>query len=299
MSGYSARQVERMLGLSPARLRAYMRAGLLSPERGAEGELLFSFQDLRLLRTAEGLVRERIAPHRVRRALQRVRDRLQATPGAVAGTVNRHPLSAVKLEAEGDRVVVRDGRTRWQAESGQVLLELSAAPGGAAVTEDAPVAALRPARAPAPGEGTEQAPDAPPLGVEELYEIAGQHEQADPQEARETYLQVLTLAPAHADAHIDLGRLLHQAGDLKAAEFHYRAALGVRPEDSTASFNLGVALEDQGHISDAIEAYERALATNPRNADAHYNAARLYEKSGDYPAALRHLRAYRQLLPKR
>ncbi len=73
----------------------------------------------------------------------------------------------------------------------------------------------------------------------------------------------------------------------------------MRPEDSTAAFNLGVALEDQGHVTAAIEAYERALTQNPRNADAHYNAARLYEKSGDYPAALRHLRAYRQLMPKR
>ena len=292
MSGYSARQVEQMLGLSPARLRAYVRAGLLRPERGAEGELRFSFQDLRLLRTAEGLVRERIAPHRVRRALQHVRDRLRATPDVA----DRQPLSAVKLEADGDRVVVRDGRSRWHPESGQVLLELSPEAGPAAPV-DAPIAALR--RAPEPAEDAGEPPEGKPLGAEELYEIAGQQEQSDPQRARETYLQVLMLAPAHADAHIDLGRLLHQTGDLKAAEFHYRAALGARPEDSTAAFNLGVALEDQGHVSAAIEAYERALAANTRNADAHYNAARLYEKSGDYPAALRHLRAYRQLLPKR
>ncbi|HEY2902313.1 MAG TPA: MerR family transcriptional regulator, partial [Polyangia bacterium] len=78
MSGYSASEVEKMLGLSPARLRAYVRAGVLTPERGAEGELRFSFQDLRLLRNAEGLVRDRIAPHRVRRALQSVRARLDA-----------------------------------------------------------------------------------------------------------------------------------------------------------------------------------------------------------------------------
>ena len=44
------------------RLRAYVRAGLLSAERGERGELRFSFQDLLLLRTAEGLVAERIPP---------------------------------------------------------------------------------------------------------------------------------------------------------------------------------------------------------------------------------------------
>jgi tetratricopeptide (TPR) repeat protein len=135
----------------------------------------------------------------------------------------------------------------------------------------------------------------PALTPQQLYELAVRQEETDPQQARETYLQVLTLVPDHADAHIDLGRLLHQAGDLKAAEFHYRNALNARAGDSTAAFNLGVALEDQGQINAAIDAYEQALAANAENADAHYNAARLYEKSGDYPAALRHLRAYRQL----
>src|SRR5258708_28923620 len=133
-----------MWGWSPARLRAYVRAGLLSPERGQEGELRFSFQDLRLLRTAEGLVRDRVAPHRVRHALRRLRDRLD----------DGQPLSAVQLEAEGDRVIVRDGKARWQAESGPGLLELAAA--GAAAPETA-LAALRPA-APPPDDASREPP---------------------------------------------------------------------------------------------------------------------------------------------
>jgi tetratricopeptide (TPR) repeat protein len=280
MSGYSANEVEKMLGLSPARLRAYVRAGLLTPERGAEGELRFSFQDLRLLRNAEGLVRGRIAPHRVRRALQSVRARLNG----------EQPLSAVQLEAEGSGLVVRDGGARWQAESGQLLLDL-AAPSTVPAPAEASIARLHPPRPAAEAAAAE----APPLSAQQLYESAARQEEIDPQQARETYLQVLTLVPTHADAHIDLGRLLHQSGDLRAAEFHYRNALTARPGDSTAAFNLGVALEDQGQVSAAIDAYEKALASNPENADAHYNAARLYEKAGDYPAARRHLRAYRQL----
>ena len=31
--------------------------------------------------------------------------------------------------------------------------------------------------------------------------------------------------PANADACVNLGRLLHEAGDVRAAESHYRAAL--------------------------------------------------------------------------
>ena len=103
------------------------------------------------------------------------------------------------------------------------------------------------------------------------------------------------MAPNHADAHINLGRILHERGDLTAAEEHYRRALAIRPNDPTASFNLGVVLEDGGHHADALEAYQRAIAADERNADAHYNAARLYDLLGDYAAALRHLRICRDL----
>ena len=281
MTGYTASDIEKMLGLTPARLRAYLRAGLLSPERGAQGELRFSFQDLRLLRTAEGLVRDRIPPRRVRQALQRLRARFD----------DQQPLTGLQLEAEGNRVVVRDGDARWQAESGQVLLDLE--PPRAAVAQAA-VSMLRPPAAAAETADTPTVAD--PV---QLYELACGFEESDAARARETYLELLSLIPDHADAHVNLGRLLHESGDLKAAEFHYRNALSIRPGDPTAIFNLGVALEDQGQASAALVAYEQALQLNAGNADAHYNAARLYEKSGDYTAAVRHLRAYRQLLPKK
>ena len=70
----------------------------------------------------------------------------------------------------------------------------------------------------------------------------------------------------------------------------------MRPDDATAAFNLAVAIEDQGRDDEALEQYERAITIDGRNADAHYNAARLYEKIGKYTAAIRHLRAYRELV---
>jgi len=36
MSGYTTQEVARMLGLTPARLRAYLRSGVLSPEYEAK-----------------------------------------------------------------------------------------------------------------------------------------------------------------------------------------------------------------------------------------------------------------------
>ena len=134
-----------------------------------------------------------------------------------------------------------------------------------------------------------------PPTLDELYELGCDLEATDPAHAEASYRQVLARAPRHADAHINLGRLLHERGDLAGAEEHYRAALCERPDDPTATFNLGVALEDGSRVAEALDAYERAVALNAHNADAHYNAARLYEKGGDYGASLRHLRAYRDL----
>src|SRR3954464_1197440 len=109
MGGYGAREVAKMLGLSVAQVRAYVRAGFLEPARGARGEMRFSFQDLVLLRTAKGLVSARIATRRVRSALRKLKEQLP----------EGRPLHGVHIPAAGDRLVVGDGRASWSPESGQ------------------------------------------------------------------------------------------------------------------------------------------------------------------------------------
>ena len=95
---------------------------------------------------------------------------------------------------------------------------------------------------------------------------------------------------------MNLGRLLHEAGDPRAAVEHYRRAIELKPESVIALFNLGVALTDLRMPDEAILAYRTALAADPQCADAHYNLAHLYERRGDPAAALRHLRTYRKLV---
>jgi tetratricopeptide (TPR) repeat protein len=293
VSGYTTQDVARMIGVSAGRLRSYLRAGVLTPERGARGELRFSFQDLLLLRTAEGLVSERIPPHRVRRALQKLRARLPSS----------RPLTGVQLGAEGESVVVQEDGARWQAESGQVLLAFDtgvpAAAGAALGVLRQPVDGAAGGAASAASTRSEFRadvhPDLVPASLDEIYEVACALDDTDPVNAEAGYREVLDQNPGHADAHINLGRILHERGELDAAEEHYRRALAVRPQDATATFNLGVVLEDQGRNTDALEAYQRAIGADARNADAHYNAARLYDQLGDYGAALRHLRICRDL----
>ncbi|HXU80380.1 MAG TPA: tetratricopeptide repeat protein [Polyangia bacterium] len=275
---FTAREVATVLGLSAGRLRSYLRSGMVAPSRGDDGELRFSFQDLVLLRKAEGLVADRIAPQRVHRALRRLRERL---PDGV-------PLSGVNLAAEGREVLVDDGRVRWQPDSGQVVFDFArpARDDGASVTPL--LRARQPPETPANDDGTT-------LTAHELYERACAVEESSPGEARELYRRALVRDPDYADAHVNLGRLLHEANEVHAALLHYRSALKVRPADATAAFNIGVALEDLGLGTEAIEAYLKAIACDPSSADAHYNVARLLEQAGKPEIAIRHLLIYRQL----
>lgn len=268
MDAYGSREVARMLGLSVGQVRAFVRAGFLEPSRGPRGELRFSFHDLVLLRTAQGLVQARIPPRRVKQALRQLRERL---PEGSA-------LRGLRIAAEGDRIVVGDGAARWQADSGQVMFDFE-------------IADLERKVAP-----LSHAPRLRGPSAEALYEQGCELEEDDPDAACAAYERAIALDPRHADAHVNLGRLLHEAGDAEAAAEHYRIAAEARPDDATAAFNLGVALEDLERPAEAVAAYERAVAADPACADAHYNLAGLHERTGSPAAALRHLRTYRKLL---
>jgi tetratricopeptide (TPR) repeat protein len=269
--GYTAREVAALLGLSAKLVRAFVRSGFLSPRRGRRGEYRFTMQDVVLLRTAKGLS-ERVPARKVTRALRGLQDRLPED----------RPLSAVRLAAMGEEVVVQSGASAWRAESGQGLIPFEAP------EPRAPLPLHRRVEDEARAFGAA-------LSAEGWYDLGCELEPDDPDRACEAYRRALDLDPAHVDARVNLGRLLHEAGDPGAAEAQYRLALRLSPEDATAAFNLGVALEDLGRPKDAIAAYRRALRADPDHGDAHYNLARLLEADGRRSEAFVHLKAYRRL----
>lgn len=272
--GYTTAEVARILDLSPRQVRSYVEAGFLSPRRGPGRRYVFSFQDLVILRAARGLCRARIPARRVHRALDRLRRQLP----------RGRSLTAVSISAEGGEIVVRDGGEAWEPVSGQRVLDFEVAE---LAEKAAPVALRVAARA-------RKRPQE--LDAEAWWELGWELETTAPEEARDAYARALELAPEHADAHLNLGRLLHEQGKTQEAMEHYRRAAALRPEDPTAAFNLGVALEDLGRAVEAADAYRKALAADPSYADAHYNLAGLEERRGDPAAAIRHLKAYKTLV---
>ena len=112
MHSYGVRDVEKLLRLSRSTIRSLIAAGFVTPARGPRGAWRFSFQDLIVLRTAQALADARVPARRIMRSMRELRRHL---PAAM-------PLSGLNIDAVADRVVVREGGNRWQAESGQYLL---------------------------------------------------------------------------------------------------------------------------------------------------------------------------------
>jgi len=263
-----------MLGLSAGQIRAWAARGFLTPERDGDGDLRFGFQDLVILRTAGELTAAHIPTRKIRRVLESVREQLPEGRSIVG----------VRIAADGERVIVRDGEVVWNPESGQSLFDFSVEE-IAEKTKPIALAAVREAK-------TKHEDD---VDADAWYELAADLELTDPAEARAAYEKAIALDPSHVDAHVNLGRLLHDDGALEEAATHYRAALDADSEHPVAAFNLGVALDDLGHLSEAADAYRRALELDPDNADAHYNLAGILERTGDKAGAVRHLTRYRAL----
>lgn len=271
MTGYTTREVAEILGLSVSRVRAYARSGLLSPARGPSREYRFSFRDVVLLRAIRDLRAARIPARRIHRALDRLRRILP----------EGRPLSSVRIATDGERILVREADGAWDPESDQLVIDFAVAD----VAEKAVPFARRAVRD--AGRGG--------LDADAWYNVGVDLEAVAVEEAMRAYGEALARDPGHARANINLGRLLHEAGDVAGAADRYRRAMATEPENAVAAYNLGVALEDRGDVEEAIGLYRRAVRLAPDHADAHYNLARLYEARGERMKALRHLLRYRRI----
>lgn len=275
MKGFSTREVAEVLGLPSSKILSWARSGLLTPERGPRGAYYFSFQDIVLLRAAKDLLDSAVPTRRVREALKALREQLP---------VGR-PLSAVHISAAGDRVLVRDDEAVWEPDSGQLALDFSVAEVAQRVE---PIA-----RRAMSAEGS-----APEMTADDWYDTALDLEAVDIGSAKAAYDRALAVDSNHTEAHVNLGRLLHEEGALSEAEDHYRVAAAADPENGRPLYNLGVVLEDQGRSDDAIQAYRGALEVEESLAVAHFNLSRLHEERGDNEDALAHLAAYKRLLER-
>ena len=264
---YGVPDVERLLRIPRETIRALVSAGFVTPARGERNALRFSFQDLIVLRTAQSLVAAQVPARRINKALKSLRAKLPASM----------PLSGLSIGAVGDQVVVKEGGSRWQAESGQYLLAFEGDPAAGALRI------------------VERAPEPTASGWDEWFERGVALERSDPEGAARAYRQAIEDDPSRLDAWINLGLLQHDSRRMNDALRTYLEALDVVGAEGVLLFNLGVLLEDMQRRREAQQAYEGVLRVDPAMADAHYNLALLLEKSGKPREALQHMAQYRRL----
>jgi predicted Zn-dependent protease len=269
---YGVRDVETLLRLPRSTIRALIAAGFVSPTRGPRGAWRFSFQDLIVLRTAQALVAAKVPRRRITRSMRELRSRLPESM----------PLSGLSIGAVGNRVVVREGASRWRADSGQYVLDFEGDPaaGSLSVIEH-------------------QAASPTPASARDWFERAISLERSDADAAIDAYERAVVADPAFLDAHINLGRLLHESRRYASAERAYREGIRLGGRDAVLLYNLGVLLDDLKRTVEAVVAYEQALGVDPGFADCHYNLSLAYEKLRRPKEALRHMARYRVLLGQR
>lgn len=277
LPGFSTREVARLLRVSQARVRSLVYAGFVTPGRGPGRRYRFSFQDVVVLRAARDLVASRIPAARIARIVGRLRSEL---PGG-------RSLASLRIAADGSQIVVRDRGESWEPESGQLLLDFTVA--------DLVVRAMPLARKVAAAAHD----SADEMTAEEWFALGYELEATELDEAIRAYGEAVRLDPEHADAHVNLGRLLHERGAVASAAGHYRKAAALRPTDATAAYDLGVALQDLGRLEEAAETYGAAIELAPSHADTYFNLSAVYERLGREALAIRHLKTYRQLVTGR
>jgi tetratricopeptide (TPR) repeat protein len=267
MHQYGVRDVEKLLRLPRSTIRALVDAGFVSPVRGPRNALLFSFQDLIVLRTAQALAAAQVPRRRITRSMKELRRHLPETM----------PLSGLSIAAVADRVVVKEGASRWQADSGQYLLAFEGDPadGSLSVIE-------RKDAQPAPSAA-------------HWFAQGAALESENAEAAVQAYEHAIAVDPTFLNAYINLGSLLHEAKGLEEAERVYREALAACGNDPALQYNLGVLLDDLQRKDEAVEAYEAALRGDPELADCHYNLALLYRELKRPREAIRHMAEYRRL----
>ena len=271
---FSAKEVSKLLGLTPTRLRTLDRAKIVSPSGERKGKRAYTFQDLVALRAMLMLSRE-VKMRDVARAIGALRETL---PNMT------RPLQELRLVSDGRRVVVRpqEGHS-YEPVSGQLVMDFDVSS-----LRDDVVRVLRP-----------RTPSARARTAYDLYVRASSLDE-DPatyDEAEALYREAIELDPTLAIAHTNLGNILFRRGEDRSAESLYLTAISIDDRQPEAHYNLGYVMLERGDAKRAAEHFEKAISRDSRFADAHFNLAMACEQLGERSRARIHWKRYLDLEP--
>jgi tetratricopeptide (TPR) repeat protein len=276
---YTVRQVARLFDLPERKLRYWSQTGFIKPSVRDAERSFYSFRDLIAVKVAKALLDAGVPLRRVRRSLSALAEMLPDVSSA---------LSALRIQCQGDRVIVEHADGAFEAATGQLVLDFDVA---TLEREVANVLAL-------PWVDAEQS--RPETAYEwflrgnELEEQWGGApvDTVGFEAARQAYARALELDPELAAAWTNLGSMLAEVGEFAPAREHFERALQIDPDQPEAQCNLAeIALRD-GETDVAIVAYRGVLRLHPDWIEAHYGLARALLEVGGKAQALAHLERF-------
>jgi tetratricopeptide (TPR) repeat protein len=288
--------LRRALGISRSQLRAWERAGWISPVPGSERKSArgksgheYTGTDLLTLKTLLRLRKGGVPTARLRTVHDALRRRFDALG-------IRQPFSDLHLTGEYKRVLVTFRGARMEPLTGQLLLDY------AEPKSNKPLMMPRSTRSSAARGGSGRAAtDAMEnqRRAERFFNAALRQESIPgglPKAIR-AYRRAIELNPKALGALLNLGTLYYNQRLLAEAEQCYRAALEINPRSALAHFNMGNLADESGEPLRAIEHYEKAITLDTNYPDPRYNLALVYEKLGRHGQAWKNWKAYLKLDP--
>lgn len=258
---FSTRSAARILAVSPERIRYWVRQRLVKPARTQGRRYEFAFNDLLMMRLAKELLPTRRHLQPVRRCFERLGKVLDPD----------RPVTSLKLYEEDGRILVRDGRIRFEADSGQMILDF-----------DLERFAREVGRSAANGRR---------LTLEDTAALA----QAEPVRAIKLYRELLAREPRNSVAHIELATMLERQRDTRGAIRHLLTAATIEPDNAELHYRLGLLYLQRDRAEDALKRFLRVVEIDPKSIDAHRQVAEIYESLGRKREAVRHLSAVHRL----
>jgi tetratricopeptide (TPR) repeat protein len=248
-----------ILDISVARLRRWMRLGLIRPASMTHQIPYFDFQQVVLIRRLQELVEGGASVSVIRRALLQAKEFLPHGAALDAYWSN--------IERDG-RVLLR--QQDWVIDhTGQQYFDFEPADEGALYA-----AAVQ--------DGYHELCDE---GL--ILEDEGRLE-----DAAETYLRALQLSADHPTLHFDLGNVLFQLGKLEEAIERFVVATRLDADFAMAWHNLGSVYAQRGNWNNAETALRRSLSLAPEYADSHFTLAEVLQRVGKPGEAAVHNEAY-------
>jgi tetratricopeptide (TPR) repeat protein len=271
---YTVRDASKVFNLSASRLRYWERSGFVMRSVQQGRRRFYSFEDLIGLRAAKELLDDGIPLQSVRRSVEALRASLPRVA---------RPLSALRIVADGQMLLVRDDQGTYEPTTGQLRLDFEISE----LRNDV-VRVLR--------RG----------GRQSEFALAYQHylegcrfdeDESTFERAEAAYRRAIELDPSLANALTNLGNLMYRRSRLEEAENFYVRALQVDPEQPEAFYNLGFLLYDRGDAAAAVLNFRRAVRSDPSFADAHFNLAMALCDLGSHDEARMHWETYLKLDP--